>query len=619
MNAAPEQKPFQAEVQELLDLMIHSLYTHEEIFLRELVSNASDALDKLRHAALTDAALLAEGEELAIRLEIDADARTLSIVDNGIGMSNDDLVSGLGTIASSGTRRFLAELKERGEEKSPELIGQFGVGFYSGFMVASKIEVETRKAGEEEGYRWTSEAQGSYGIEEVADLPRGTRIRLHLNEPKDGGADYTQDALLRQLVNRYSDFVEYPIQLGDDTLNSQKPIWTRPKSEITDEEHAEFYRHLTHDFAPPAKTIHFKAEGTLEYTALLYLPSQRPMDLFGGGQEPKSKVSLYVKRVQVSEECEDLLPSWLRFVRGVVEASDLPLNVSREILQSNPHVRAIQKRLTKKVLSTLEELQEKEPEAYKTFWGSFGPVLKEGLCQRAEDSERLAKLCLFKSDTMATLSTLTEYVARCKEDQEAIYYVLGSDPQALESTPHLEAFEQKGWEVIFLTDPIDEWVIDALPEFDGKPLRSIHDATLELGGDAEALEEKAKEFEGLLTALGEHYGDAISEVRLSQRLTDSPGVLVSEAGGPRPHMERMMKELHGQDAPSTRILEVNPDHPLIQRMQAMQAKGDAGDQLNDWADLLHGQVLLAEGSPLPDAARFSKLVSDLMVSAGDKA
>jgi len=615
MNAAPESKAFQAEVQELLDLMIHSLYTHEEIFLRELVSNASDALDKLRFAALTDPGLLGGEEELRVRLEVDEEGRSLSVVDNGIGMSHDDLVQGLGTIASSGTRRFLQELRERGDEQSPELIGQFGVGFYSGFMVADEVTVETRKAGEEEGWRWCSKADGTYTVEACEGLERGTRVRLHLKEPGEEGADFTQEAKLRELVKRYSDFVEYPIVLGEETLNSMKPIWTRPKGEVGEEEHAEFYRHLSHDFAPPLKTIHFKAEGTLEYTALLYIPSQRPFDLFGGGSEHRSKLSLYVKRVQVDDACEELLPPWLRFVRGVVEASDLPLNVSREVLQTNPHVRAIQKRLTKKVINTLEEMLEKEREAYEGFWESFGPVLKEGICSGGDEDRRLSKLCLFRTDTIDGWTTLDAYVARCPKEQEAIYYVSGAEREALAASPHLEAFRQRNFEVLFLTDPIDEWLIDSLPEYDGRPLRSVHAADLGFEGEAEPEADEAQT--AFLAALTEHYGDAVGEVRLSRRLVDSPGVLVSEAGAPRPHMERLMKELHGQEAARPRILELNAGHPLIAKLTAMYGSGDDSERFGDYADLLLGQVLLAEGSSLPDPARFSRLLSQLLVNVPD--
>ncbi|MFT7668173.1 MAG: molecular chaperone HtpG [Planctomycetota bacterium] len=616
MNAAPESQTFKAEVQELLDLMIHSLYTHEEIFLRELVSNASDALDKLRFEALTESGLYDESDELSVQLECDEENRVLSVSDNGIGMSREDLVQNLGTIASSGTKRFLKDLRERGEEKSPELIGQFGVGFYSGFMVADRMVVETRKAGEDQGWRWSSAADGTFTIEECEGLERGTRINLHLKELGDDGTDFCQDAKLRELVQRYSDFVEYPVKIGDDTLNSMKPMWTRAKSEVSEEEHAEFYKHLTHDFTPPLSTIHFRAEGTLEFTALLYIPSQRPFDLFGGEQQTKSQVALYVKRVQVSAECEELLPPWLRFVRGVVESSDLPLNVSREILQSNPHVRAIQKVLTKKVISTLEALLEKNREDYESFWTSFGPVLKEGICSGGNTDERLSKLCLFQTDTTEGWSTLDEYLARCPEDQDAIYYVSGNDRATLGATPHLEAFKKRNFEVIFLTDPIDEWLIDSLTEYGGRSLNSVHAADIGLDSEDD-LKKSAEEHADFLKSLGEHFGAGISEVRLTSRLTDSPGVLVSERGAPRPNMERMMKEMHGNDGGGARILEINAGHPLIASMLKMHSAEGSSDRLNDYADLLHGQVLLAEGSNLSDPARFSRLVSDLMVKVGD--
>ncbi len=613
MTAQVESQEFQAEVQELLDLMIHSLYTHQEIFLRELVSNASDALDKLRFAALTDPQLLSEGEELAVSFEIDAEAGTLSVADNGIGMNHDDLVNGLGTIASSGTKRFLAEMKERGEDSSPELIGQFGVGFYASFMVADEVVVETRKAGEEQGWRWSSRADGKFTIEEVAGLERGTRIVLHLKE--DGPREeYLHEHKLRQLVRRYSDFVEHPIKLGDDVLNSMKPIWTRPKSEISSEEHAEFYRHLTHDFQEPLETIHFKAEGTLEYTALLYLPKTKPMDLFSEKQH-RSRLSLYVRRVQIAEECEDLLPTWLRFVRGVVEASDLPLNVSREVMQTNPHVRAIRKRLVKKVTSTLETMLEKRREDYTEFWANFGPVIKEGICAGENEDDRLSKLCLFRSTAGEEWTTLAEYNSRAPSEQEAIYYVTGGDHEALQNSPLLETFRAKGFEVLYLTDPIDEWLIDSLGEFEGKSLKSVHaaDSSLASEEDEKALAESQEQYAALFEKLSEHLGEAIEEVRLTARLTDSPGVLVSQAGAPRPHMERMMRELHGGAPPTARILELNASHPVVQKLEAMhQAQPDDATIL-DYADLLYGQVLIAEGSPLPDPPRFAKLVGKLML------
>jgi len=615
MSAERETQRFQAEVQQLLDLMIHSLYTHQEIFLRELVSNASDALDRLRFQALTEPELLAGDEELSIELLPDEEAGTLTIVDNGLGMSREDLVRGLGTIANSGTRRFLQELKERGDaEKSPELIGQFGVGFYSSFMVADRVDVETRKVGEDTGWRWSSRADGEYTIEEASGLERGTRVVLTMKEQEEDPG-YLTEGKLRSLVTRYSDFVEYPIRLGEETLNSMRPIWTRPKSEITDEEHADFYRHLSHDFREPLEVIHFKAEGTLDYTALLYIPSERPFDLFQERQV-RSRLSLYVRRVQVSDECEDLLPTWLRFVRGVVEASDLPLNVSREILQSNPHVRAIQKRLTKRVLTSLETMAGGEREKYERFWAAFGAVLKEGICAGDDEDHRLAKLCLFHTSDLDGWSTLDAYVARMPKDQEAIYYVTGTGRETLASTPHLELFRKRSFEVLYLVDPIDEWLIDALGEYEGKKLRSVH--AEDVGIEEEAREElaaAAEKYGALLSKLAEHLGEDVKEVRLTRRLTDSPAVLVSESGGPRPHMERLMRELHGRSFKTPRILELNADHPSIEGLEGMFDADPEDGRVLERAEILYGQALLAEGSPLPDPARFSKLISGLLAGS----
>jgi molecular chaperone HtpG len=537
------------------------------------------------------------------------------VLDNGIGMDREDLVRCLGTIASSGTRRFLAELKERGEDATPELIGQFGVGFYASFMVADEVVVETRKAGEGAGWRWRSRADGSYTIEEVEGLSRGTRVELHLKEdgPKE---EYLHEHKLRELVRRYSDFVEYPVKLGEDVLNSMKPIWTRPKSEITKEEHAEFYRHLTHDFQEPLEAIHFKAEGTLEYTALLYIPRTRPLDLFSEHQH-RSRLSLYVRRVQISEECEDLLPPWLRFVRGVVEASDLPLNVSREVMQSNPHVRAIRKRLVKKVTSTLEGLLEKDRETYEGFWGSFGSVLKEGICAGENEEERLSRLCLFRSTSGEGWTSLAEYVERAPAEQEEIYYITGGTQADLASSPHLEAFKKRGYEVLFLTEPIDEWLIDALSEFDGRALKSVHaaDASLASEEETKGLEEQRERFAPLFERLAEHLGEEVEEVRLTARLSESPGVLVSQAGAPRPHMERMMREMHGGGPSSARILELNASHPVVVRLEAMYSASPDDPKLLDFADLLYGQVLLAEGKTPPDPARFARLLAEAMLGS----
>jgi molecular chaperone HtpG len=603
--------PFETEVQELLDLMIHSLYSHPEIFLRELVSNASDACDKLRFEALTQPELIDGTDELGIRLEVDQEARTLTISDNGIGMSRDELIANLGTIAGSGTRRLMSELKEAGADERPELIGQFGVGFYASFMVADEVVVASRRAGTDAGHRWTSKADGRYTIEEAADLERGTRITLHLKDTGDDGQDFTADFVLREMIKRYSDFVEYPIKMGDDTLNSMKPVWARPKSEVTTEEYADFYKHLAHDFRDPLETIHFKAEGSTEYTALLYVPAERPMDLFRE-QQPQSKLSLYVKRVLISSECKELLPSWLRFVRGVVEAADLPLNVSREILQSNPHMRAIKKRLTKKVLSSLSTILADDRERYIGFWTSFGSVIKEGICLGEDPVGAIADLCLFESSRGKERTTLAEAAERMPDDQVAIYTVTGPDRATLDASPHVAAYVKRGFEVLYLTDPIDEWMLDRLQEYKDKPLRSVHAVDDELLSESEkeSVEAAAEEHATLLTKLSEHFGDKLAEVRFSGRLADAPAMLGTKDGALRPHMDRAFAESHGGAPGSERVLELNPTHPLVARLAELADSG--GDDFADRADLLYGQALMAEGSPIPDPARFSKLIVDLL-------
>ncbi|HPF15769.1 MAG TPA: molecular chaperone HtpG, partial [Planctomycetota bacterium] len=484
MTQKAESHVFQAEVQEVLSLVIHSLYTERDIFLRELLSNASDALDKLRFEALTHADWLPSGETLGIALQANPDARTLSIADNGIGMDHADLVSNLGRVASSGTRKFVEALKEAKSEGSPELIGRFGVGFYSSFMVADRVTVETRKAGSDEGWRWESDGKGEYTVEPAPGLARGTVITLHLKPVEDDDHDYTQEWTLRDIVSRYSDFVEYPIQMEverskpklDDegepiegeyetqreleTLNSMKPLWTRPKADITSEEYADFYRHHTHDWMPPLDTIHFKAEGTLEFTALLFLPAQRPM-MMGEGQNPKSKLSLYVRRILVQRECEDLLPAWLRFVRGVVETSDLPLNVSRETMQNNRQVAQIRKGLVRKVLEAMGKLLKDDREKYEAFWKHFGWTFKEGLYfEHGDQQVAVAGLCLFEHSSESGWKTLAEYKEAMPEGQEAIYVLTGQDRATVEASAHLESMRRKGYDVLFLVDPVDEWVLE---------------------------------------------------------------------------------------------------------------------------------------------------------------
>ncbi len=637
MTAQTETHRFQAEVQEVLSLVIHSLYTQREIFLRELISNSSDALDKLRFESLTAEDLLAEGESLGIALEVDRDGRRFLIADNGIGMGREELADNLGTVASSGTKRFLEALRERGAEGAPELIGQFGVGFYSSFMVSDRVVVETRRAGDEHGWRWSSEGSGEYTIEPADDLQRGTLVTLHLRE----GAEYDEllsEWKVREIVGRYSDFVEYPIQMEvertqpklDDegkpiegenetvtqleTLNSMKPLWARPKEEITEEEYRDFYQHLTRDWNAPLESIHFKAEGALEYTALLYLPAERPFDLFDPAQKASS-TSLYVRRVLIMRDCEDLLPAWLRFVKGVVESNDLPLNVSRETLQDDPRVAQIRKRLVKKVLETLKGLLEEDRERYERFWEAFGLVIKEGIYFGEDDDGRISGLCLFESSRDEGHSTLAEYVERMPEEQEAIYVITGPSRKLVETSPHLEALRGRGVEVLFLLDPVDEWMLQRLTEFDGKPLRQVDRGEVDLE-DEEAKsqrEEKAKELEDLLAALRSELDDDISEVRFSARLKDSPAVLVGDDQAMSAHLERLLRR-SGQEVPKRkRVLELNPSHPLLGGLEKLFAVDPKSPRIADYAQLLFGQALIAEGSPIEDPARFTRLVTALMV------
>ncbi len=645
MTAQAETRRFEAEAQELLGLMIHSLYTQKDIFLRELISNASDALDKLRHAALTDGSLLAEDETLAIRLEADKDAGTLSIIDNGIGMTRDEMVENLGTIARSGTRRFLEELKAANAEQAPELIGQFGVGFYSSFMVADEVVVESRKAGAAQGARWSSRADGEYTLEDADVAERGTRITLHLKplDKKDKDAqNFLEEWTLRSIVKQYSDFVEYPIQMDverdepvlDDegkpkpgkttkvvkteTLNSMKPLWLRDKQSIKNEEHADFYRHITHDWNEPYAKIHFTAESPVEYTALLYLPKQRPMEWMEGPTR-ESRLSLYARRVLIMPECEDLLPPWLRFVRGVVDCSDLPLNVSRQTLQANPVTAKMRKHLVSKLLRTFGEKLKKDREGYGAFFGAFGPILKEGIYQGDDDKNRISKVCLFASTHGDELTTLSEYVERMADDQDAIYYITGLDKETLAKSPHLEAYRAKGHEVLVLSDPVDEWMLQKLPTFEEKPLKAIHkgDAGLETEDDKKAREKKQEESKDLLEAMQKQLDEWVGEVRFSSRLTDSPAVLVSPEGSMGPAMERVMREMDKNLPGMRRILELNPDHALVARLEAWHDEEPEGERFVDYTDLLHGQALVREGEQPPDPARFASLVTALMLQAAE--
>ncbi|MBI5362765.1 MAG: molecular chaperone HtpG [Planctomycetes bacterium] len=632
-----ETRTFQAEVQELLGLVIHSLYKHEEIFLRELVSNASDACDKLRFEALTDPALGVKEDELAITIEVDRTTRTLTVSDNGIGMSRDELAENLGTIARSGTKAFLRELKDKGGTASPALIGQFGVGFYSSFIVADRVVVESRRAGASEAWRWTSEGKGEFTIEAGARATRGTSVTLHLRPhgaDEEHPQDFTSAFTLRGIVKKYSDFVAFPIRMeverwepkeggkpGEgatvravETLNSMRPLWTRAKDEITADEHAEFYRHLAHDFEAPLETIHFKAEGTLEYTALLYVPARRPMDLFSS-ESSKSSLQLYVKRVLILGDCHDLLPPWLRFAKGVVDAPDLPLNVARDVLQQNAQVRQIQKRLTKRVCESLAQMLEKDRARYAGFWTNFGMLIKEGIYSGGDEDQRLSKLALFPTTHGAEATTLVEYVARMKAGQEAIWYLAGDEKASLEGSPHLEDFAKRGEEVLFFVDPVDEWLLERFREFDGKPLRAIdrEGAHVESTSEKEAREALEREHRATLSAIERELANHVKAVRFSTRLTESPAALVSDENAIGPNMERLMRAANQTVEPQKRVLELNPDHALFQKLARLcKEHGETSPEFQDHVALLHGQALLAEGSSLPEPGRFARLLAKLL-------
>ncbi len=632
---AVSKRKFKAEVNKILDLMIHSLYSHKEIFLRELISNASDAIDKARYEALTDAALTEGDGEGKIQLIVDKDAGTLTVRDNGIGMSRDEVVEALGTIAHSGTKEFLNLLESRAVKNNPELIGQFGVGFYASFMVADEVTVLTRRAGAaaNEAVLWKSGADGTYTVEEAEKVTKGTDVVLHL---KDDAKSYLEEWELRKVVKQYSDFIEYPVVMDvtrtktdpDDkdkkvtetvaeTLNSRKAIWLKDKAEITEAEYNEFYKHVSHDFTDPAKVLHYKAEGTTEFSVLLYLPKQRPFDIFY--KDYKVGPTLYVRRVQIMDHCEDVIPPYLRFVKGVVESADLPLNVSREILQNNRMVAVIKKNITKKVLDTLAEMKQDDAEAYATFYAQFGRILKEGIHHDFERKDAIADLLLFESTRTepGKKITLAEYVERMRDGQEEIYYITGTDRAAAVSSPYLEAFKEKDYEVLIMTDEFDDIIISRLGRYAEKSFQSAIKGELDLGaGDKE---EKQKEYGGLLELMQDQLKDVVEAVRVSGRLKDSAVCLVTGEHDMDPQMEKMLEAM-GQDVPKgQRALEVNPDHALIGRMKELFAADPGSEKLKEYVGLLYDQALLLEGAHPRDPVAFAKAVSRLMaegVSAG---
>jgi molecular chaperone HtpG len=603
VTAQAETLEFQSEARQLLQLMIHSVYSNKDTFLRELISNASDALDKLRLEAYQDKELEVDTSDLHVELSTDPVARTLTVRDNGIGMTRDEVVELIGTIAKSGTAEFLAKLKE--SQQSDELIGQFGVGFYSSFMVADKVTLVTRKAGAADGVRWESEGEGTFTVEPVEDAPQGTSVTLHLKpeDTEDRLYDYTNTAKLTEIVKRYSDFITWPVRLGEDTLNSMKALWAR--SDATEEEYAEFYKHISHDWQEPLESARLVAEGTFEYQALLFLPSRAPFDLFM--RERKRGVQLYVKRVFIMDDCEALMPEYLRFVKGVVDAQDLSLNVSREILQQDRQIERIRRRLVKKVLQTIKALPD---EKYTTFWGEFGKAVKEGLLDDAENRESIMEICSFDSTHSAEEQTrIAGYVERMKDGQEEIYYLTGESRTAAENSPHLEAFQAKGYEVLILTDPIDEMWVDAVADFDGKKFQSIAKGQVDLADEKDP--EQDKEFEGLLAFLKSTLDEQVKEVRLSTRLTTSPACIVGDTHDLTPTLEKMYRSMGQPLPPIKRILELNPKHEFVVALRDAQTrdKEEEKPDLAEIAELLYGMALLAEGGDLADPARFTKLMA----------
>jgi len=619
-----EQKlSFQAEVSRLLHLMVNSVYSDREVFLRELISNASDACDKLRYRAIAEPELLADDAELRLEISVDAGARTLSVADNGVGMDRDDLIQDLGTIARSGTSAFVDSLTGDAA-KDMTLIGQFGVGFYSAFMVAERVEVISRKAGDEQAWRWSSDGLGEFEVAEATRDSRGTTVTLHL---KAGEDDWLDGGHLRRVIKKYSDHIALPIRLQDgdgepETINAASAIWTRPKNEITDEQYTEFYHHVGHVFDEPCLTIHYKAEGKIEYTGLLFVPQRRPFDLFDPAR--RHHVKLYVKRVFITDEAEGLVPGYLRFLRGVVDSEDLPLNISREMLQTTPLMTHMRQAVTRRVLGELKKKAEKAPDEYTDFWDNFGPVLKEGLYEDVERRDELLELTRFRSTAGDGFVSLKDYVGRMKDGQTAVYYISGDDPDALKSSPHLEGFRARGIEVLMLSDPVDDFWITAVDDYDGKPLRSATRGTSDLAdiatedGDTEAEAEapvREAEIATLIALLKQSLGEAVKDVRTTDRLTDSAVCLVADEGDMDLRLERLLKAHQQLQQSSARILEINPSHALIRQLALRAGESGAADALDDMAHLLLDQALIVEGEALPDPAAFARRMATALAKA----
>ncbi|WP_420403888.1 molecular chaperone HtpG [Nisaea sp.] len=625
-----EKRTFQAEVSKLLKIVANSLYSEREVFLRELISNASDACDKLRYLALTNPDLTTGDGEFKIKIAADKEAGTLTLSDNGIGMSAEELNDNLGTIARSGTEAFVSNLSGD-EKKDAGLIGQFGVGFYSAFMVADKVEVLTKRAGETKAHLWSSDGLGEYTVSDAEKANRGTIITMHL---KEDALEFLEEQRLQHIVKRYSDHIPVPILFiarsdgGEEEkpLNEASALWTRPKSEITEEQYKEFYHHAAHAFDDPWATLHWKAEGVIEYSSLLYVPTQRPFDLFH--PERKNRVKLYVKRVFITDDCEGLVPEYLRFLRGVIDCEDLPLNVSRELLQRNPVLQKISSAVTKRVLSELSKKAEKEPEEYAKFWDAFGPVMKEGLyADGTEHRETLLSLVRFRTTESDKLVSLKDYAERMKEGQEAIYYIIGESPEALLNSPHLEGFRAKGVEVLLLTDPIDDFWLQAMFEgYEGKPFKSITRGSADLdavkGGaddkpedakkDEEAKQDAGAEIAPLIASLKLALGEAVKDVRESKRLTDSPVCLIADEGDMDINLERLLRQHKQLEKATPRVLEINARHAVIKTLAKRVKAGKTGQELEDAAYLLLDQARIMEGEAVPDPKAFARRLAMAM-------
>jgi Molecular chaperone, HSP90 family len=627
VEAHKETLGFQTEVKQLLQLMIHSLYSNKEIFLRELISNASDACDKLRFEALSDDALWEGDNELKIRVSFDKDARTITLRDNGIGMSRQEVIDNIGTIAKSGTRQFFESLTGD-QAKDAHLIGQFGVGFYSAFIIADKVTLTTRRAGvgAEHAVRWESAGLGDYTLETVEQAGRGTEVVLHLREGED---EFLDGWRLRTIIRKYSDHITLPIVMEkerygeeekeqapeDETVNQASALWARARSEVSEEEYKEFYKHVAHDFEDPLLWSHNRVEGKLEYTSLLYIPQRAPFDLWD--RERHHGIKLYVRRVFIMEDAEKLMPTYLRFVRGVIDSNDLPLNVSREILQHSKVIDSMRGGSVKKVLGMLEDLAKNDAEKYQNFWNEFGRVLKEGPGEDFANREQIGKLLRFATthtDSSEQTVALADYIGRMKEGQEAIYYITADTFAAAKNSPHLEIFRKKGIEVLLLSDRVDEWLVSSLTEFDGKPLKSVTKGALDLGKLEDEEEKKAQEkvaddFKDLVAKVQETLGDKVKEVRITHRLTSSPACLVAGEHDMSANLERILKQAGQKVGGSKPILELNPEHPLVLRLKAE----GAGARFGDWVSILFDQALLAEGGQLDDPAAFVQRLNQLLL------